>query len=75
MDIEKLTARIKAELDRIEKQRALLEEEISRLDSEKARLKEGGHAIEQLERISRELEMLDRLDDTDISTKEGSGLG
>lgn len=72
MDIERLTVRIKAELDRIEKQRALLEKEISRLDSENARLKEGYHAIEQLQRISRELDMLDRLDDAETSTKEGS---
>ena len=62
LDTEKLKAKIQNEVSRIEQQKADLHNEIARLDDEKARLHETVSAVEAVEKIAGEIEVLHRLD-------------
>ena len=66
LDTEQLKSKIHGEMNRLDEQKANLEKEIARLESEKERLGETVQAVESVERIAKEIEVLDKLDDSAV---------
>lgn len=62
LDTDRFRSDIQGELKRIEQQQENLRKEIARLDTEKDRLSETFEAVDAVERMARELEVLRKLD-------------
>ncbi len=63
LDTESLKAKIESDVKRMEEQKENLRTEIQKLESEQGRLNESFEAVEAVERMANEFEVLSQLDD------------